>query len=105
MSSPVRKILAAAQTQKRVVSDVSAMASATCQTGGAGRSAIRISIKNGLAGGNSDKPTESALDGFRKTAIQTNAGNIDSSMIGIISDLGVFDLVAGCSYRHVERPE
>ena len=45
-----------------------------------------MSIRNGLAGGNSDMPTESGLDGFLSTAVQTKIGSIDSSITGIISD-------------------
>ena len=60
--------------------------STTCQAGGAGRRASRMSMRNGLAGGKSDMPTDSGLAGFLSTAVQTKTGIIDSSITGIISD-------------------
>src|SRR4029077_15456103 len=78
-------ILPAAQTHSSAVRVVPTTDNPTCQAGGAGRIPSRISIRNGLAGGNSDMPTDNALDGFLSTAVQTKTGNIDSSMTGIIS--------------------
>ena len=86
----MRKILAAAQTQKKAVRVASTIDSPTCQYGGAGRRARRISIKNGVAGGNSVSPTASGLDGLFNTAIHTKAGNIDTIITGIISDWASF---------------
>ena len=90
MSKPMRKILLAAQTQKSAVAAVKTTESPTCQKGGAGRKARRINMRNGLAGGNSDMPTESVLDGFCNTAVHTKTGNIDKSITGIISDWASF---------------
>jgi hypothetical protein len=71
--------------QRMAVKVVSMIEMTTCQAGGAGVSAIQISIWNGVAGGNIDVPIESGLAGFSSMAVQTKTGSIDKSITGIIN--------------------
>ena len=69
-------------------------------TGGAGRRARRIIIKNGVAGGERVSPTASGLVGLFKTASHTKAGTSHNIITGSKSGLGILELVAGGADGH-----
>src|SRR3954451_345394 len=91
MRMPVRKILPAAQTQARLVSDVRTSDTPTSHAGGEGCTSIRRNIRNGVAGGKSDRPTDAGLFGLFRMIVQQKAGSIDRLITGIISDWASFN--------------
>ena len=91
MSSPVRKILPAAQTQNRAVSGGHDDRQADLP-GRRGRlaSPAASASETGWPAGTATSPPTAGSTGSCSTAVQTKIGNIDRSITGIISDWASF---------------